>query len=538
MNGPNWMLHRHAMAATMSDANTAENRNVRTLLREVYTKNDRRNVFSLFVTGGGTSALEWVFTTAGASNTVMEAGVVYARSSLQQFIHKHTTDAGDDDGDGSYCSTPTSVRMSDAAWVRAAELLLADTRNFGDFTNVNLFGVSCTAALVTDRPKKGPHRVHVAASSQSGSFSYTVELQKGARNREEEDAASSRLIIDAIAECSGVPPLPVDYLLLDDTTATASTSPALGEAIGRTQTDREEVIERIYAKRVRQAMFIKKVDVDGISSSSDRLVDDFVILEDAALPPGCLVYPGSFNPLHEGHVALVAAAVEKIRGADGKAVPVVFEISAFNADKPPLDRAEMERRVRQFDPTTNPALLTGGLTNIAVAITSEPLFLGKTGLFRDANFLIGSDTLVRLLNPRYYGPPEPPSSAGLSPEEASRVQQQKVFAMIAVLSAVAERGCRFVVGGRATATPPPAATTATVVAAGNSSTSFATMQSILAGAVLALPQDLERALFMGLSEDEFRVDLSSTDIRAAAAATAAAATAAAAAASQSGQPGG
>ena len=76
----------------------------------------------------------------------------------------------------------------------------------------------------------------------------------------------------------------------------------------------------------------------------------------------------------------------------------------INADKPPLPKDEILRRVRQFDPYTNPVLKAAGLTNIAVAITTEPLFLGKTKLFQHTSFLIGSDTLARLINPKYYGP--------------------------------------------------------------------------------------------------------------------------------------
>ena len=109
------------------------------------------------------------------------------------------------------------------------------------------------------------------------------------------------------------------------------------------------------------------------------------------------------------------------------------------------------------------------------------------------------------------------------------MQQQKGFATVAVLSAIAERGCRFIVGGRAMTThthePPAAAVTASATATSTGADSgsvFDTMQSVLAGAALALPPDLEASLFTGLSEDEFRVDLSSTQIRAAAAGAAAA----------------
>jgi hypothetical protein len=70
-------------------------------------------------------------------------------------------------------------------------------------------------------------------------------------------------------------------------------------------------------------------------------------------------------------------------------IPIIFEISAINADKPPIPHEELIRRIKQFDPYTNEVLKAFNLTNIAVSITSEPLFLQKSDLFRNCEFLIG-----------------------------------------------------------------------------------------------------------------------------------------------------
>ena len=61
---------------------------------------------------------------------------------------------------------------------------------------------------------------------------------------------------------------------------------------------------------------------------------------------------------------------------------VVFEISAVNADKPPLAKEEILGRIHEL--LSSPLLDEHGLDNICVSVTSEPLFLQKAGLFPEA----------------------------------------------------------------------------------------------------------------------------------------------------------
>ena len=42
----------------------------------------------------------------------------------------------------------------------------------------NVFGVACTAALVSNVKKKGPHRCHVAVVSRKEKIAYNVTLNK------------------------------------------------------------------------------------------------------------------------------------------------------------------------------------------------------------------------------------------------------------------------------------------------------------------------------------------------------------------------
>ncbi len=100
---------------------------------------------------------------------------------------------------------------------------------------------------------------------------------------------------------------------------------------------------------------------------------------------GDLLLPGAFNPLHEGHREMLRIA-ESITGRAG-----AYELSVANVDKPFLDYREIEQRLSQFDRP--------------VWLTRLPTFIEKARRFRDAIFVVGLDTLVRIADPRYYGSP-------------------------------------------------------------------------------------------------------------------------------------
>lgn len=175
-------------------------------------------------------------------------------------------------------------------------------------------------------------------------------------------------------------------------------------------------------------------------------------------PPGTVrtgpkpraVLPGSFNPVHHGHTALARAAAARL------AVEVHYELSVANADKPELAPAEVERRVAQF----------AGVG--PVWVTRAATFERKAAVFPGAAFVLGWDTAVRVIDPKYYDGP-----AGRD----------------AALRALLDRGCRLVVGGRLDA--------------------GGTFRVWDGGAVA----DEFAALFVVLTEADFRADVSSTQLR-------------------------
>lgn len=127
-------------------------------------------------------------------------------------------------------------------------------------------------------------------------------------------------------------------------------------------------------------------------------------------PVAPLLLPGSFSPVHRGHWELARVA-EEVAGQ-----PAAFELSVVNVDKPSLTTEEIRRRTAPFH----------GMAS--VWLTHAPRFLDKASLFPGATFVVGADTALRIVLPRYYD------------NDGSR--------LVAALARLRDLSCRFLVACR------------------------------------------------------------------------------------------
>lgn len=104
-----------------------------------------------------------------------------------------------------------------------------------------------------------------------------------------------------------------------------------------------------------------------------------------------VLYCGSFNPLHEGHLA-IANKVTEITGQR-----VLFEISTVNCDKSEITIDEAKERAKQIHSLSR-----------QVVITDTPYFInkyilgGKNPMSGKYSLIMGTDTASRLADKRYY----------------------------------------------------------------------------------------------------------------------------------------
>ena len=302
---------------------------------------------ALAITGGGSGAIGELLRVPGGSRLLIEAQVPYDEHALAAFLGFSPAQA---------CSADTAIAMAQSARARATRFVPAG----GD-----LVGLGATAALVSDRPRRGEHRFHIAFANAVRIGHCTCVMAKGRRDRAgEEDLVSRAIVLWLARACGTAAPSPRSLFDADERYTETVIAPV-------------DAIDRLLAG-----------ELDRVTVQPDGQ-----IMLSAPRPP--VLFPGSFNPMHEGHVLLARLAEEF------KQQPVAFEISVTNVDKPPLSGEVVRRRLAQF------------AWKAPIELTRAPTFVEKSRLFPGTTFVVGADTAERLFGAKYYGDDEARMHAAL-----------------------------------------------------------------------------------------------------------------------------
>lgn len=331
----------------------------------------------LAVTGGGSAVISRLLETPGASRSVIGAVVPYAESALADFLGGRPDQA---------CSPETARAMAMAAFRLACRCDRAVDPHA-------LVGVGCTASLASDRPKRGPRRVHAAVQRSDRTEVHSLALVEPDGDRARDETVATAFLLSVIAGACGVDPSGLRKWL------------PTGRNDGAITVDAEQApLPRVELLLGQRSCAVVK---------PRSAVEHFAAADQPPLP---VVFPGAFNPPHAGHLHMAALAEQRL------GQPLAWELSIANVDKPLLDFIAIRTRVHALRAEDH---------GRPIALTRAPTFREKAVLFPGATFVVGADTIVRIAEPRYYG------------GDAARRDE--------AVAAIAAQGCRFLVFGRQSA---------------------------------------------------------------------------------------
>lgn len=305
----------------------------------------------LTITGGGTGAYGMLLENGGGSQILMEGIVNYAPESTHDLL------GGEPDH---YASEETARSLAVAAYNRCIKLGVDPDK---------AHGIAATSKLgLTHREERvgREHEAHVALHTFNETCSASLDISSLKLPRIEEEDLNSRFIIECMHRWYVGKPMVFQLTARERHRITWKNQilPSVAEVVaGR-----------------KEYQMIPFAGPGWMGGS----VED------------CLVFPGSFNPMHEQHLKMVEVAAMKT----GKGI--WLELSVTNTDKPQLDFITILERVNQIQ-----EFCVGNPYVQGILITDAPLFLTKANIFpKGTQYIVGTDTYNRLGDPKYGDPHE------------------------------------------------------------------------------------------------------------------------------------
>jgi nicotinamide mononucleotide (NMN) deamidase PncC len=283
------------------------------------------------VTGGGSEIFHNLLSHGGASSWFIEGIIPYSKASLIKFLGYEPE---------KFCSSLTARQMAMAAFKRAIELGSAPD---------NAIGIGCTAALAH---KKGneeregrKHHFYIARQSKTSSVCFSFLLNdRTLLEREAQEMFVAKQIYSVVTcnQCYG-------YSKIEDVQ------------------DEYNCGHLIYENR-------------------PAIVHCLGIRPDKRP----IIYPGSFNPIHCGHLDVINWSIEYLNRRP------YIELSVSNPDKPSLDYIDIKTRMTSINNLNITSRIAG------VILSNTPRFVDKSYRYISPIFIVGVDTYNRIFNAKYY----------------------------------------------------------------------------------------------------------------------------------------
>lgn len=304
-----------------------------------------------YITGGGSGAISQLLEQGGGSSFCLDAQVPYDNQCIIELLDDYKPDK--------FCSEETSRMLAVCAYKRAVKLT----------GSLDVVGVGSTAKLhkLHDERDGREHVIHVSIHSKSQTrtveallnpaCNYIINNRCNAETRKYEEKLATNTILQQYCNFFKIYDQDNYYYFI----------PYVAEVTSQWHC-------HLTHEYPRHAMSIRE---------GECVYNPFEVVNP-------VIFSGSFNPVHDGHIKIVEKAYELLHK------PVWFEISLENCDKPPVDWISLEKRTKGFDKHKDNPAIAGFI------FTQAPLFVQKARLFHEPVFLAGSDTISRLDNPMYY----------------------------------------------------------------------------------------------------------------------------------------
>jgi nicotinic acid mononucleotide adenylyltransferase len=285
------------------------------------------------LTGGGTIALGELLKYGQGSNKLLEAFVPYDTKALDSYIHNKCGKLP-----FKYCSPETAQVMALQSFRRAKQL--TKDKCIG-------IGVTCSLAKDNERPDR-PHNLYLAVQTENFISSHHLKLSD---SREKEELLASEFILNALAF------------------ACDKANDLMGMSTNVFYSTLSENYSNMLAGNVK---YFK---------AKDWVCDK----------PHDVIFPGSFNPVHNGHINVLEHAHQITQK------PITLELSLTNVDKPEVDYLSFCNRKNKIE-----TQLGGKPCFNDLVVTNAPTFIEKANIFPGSTFVVGDDTFLRIVNEKYY----------------------------------------------------------------------------------------------------------------------------------------
>ncbi len=305
-----------------------------------------------YIAGGGSEVLPMLLARGGGSATVLGARILYAPDDFREALG---------------CDPGRFVDARAAKWLAMAAFRHALTIR-GDLAPEQVFGIGSTSKLATGEGERDgrSHEIHAAVQAATGTYLWSIPLP-GGQDRAWEERINALLLLNLFA-----------------------LGKLLGESVALEHEGRQILPESDHFRYAQgeDAMADLMVGRRGwiaFDGPATEFSGESWFTRESHDPPRLLL-PGSFRPLHEGHVAMAEAA-SSLTG-----LPCGYELTLFHPEKPPLDFFAIRSRLHHFE-----------RRDCRLYLTNAPTYVQKARLFPGCTFAVGHDTALRIVDPRFYG---------------------------------------------------------------------------------------------------------------------------------------